>query len=100
MSRTGGGLTNNQVLVIEALTDGEYFVDNETPAGTQDGSNDTFTLLSNPTPASSLMLKINGQELTPGGVDYTLSASTITYVSGKEPFGGDVVRCSYRTSPI
>ena len=100
MARTFGGLTANQSTVIEAITDGTYFVYNETPAGTQDGSNLSFSLLSNPNPGGSLILRVNGQVLTAGGVDYTLSGSTITYVSGLAPASGDTVKADYTTSPV
>lgn len=101
MARTGGSsLTTNQTLVIEALTDGEYFVDFETPSGTQNGTNLIFTLLSNPTPASSLTVMINGQVQIAGGTDYSLSSATITFVAGRAPASDDVLRCSYRTSPV
>lgn len=55
------------------------FVSDETPGGTINGSNDTFTLAGTPT-AGSLMLFINGAFLTED-VDYTLSGSTITFAS-------------------
>ena len=99
MARTSGSsLTTNQTLVIEALTDGEYFVDFETPSGTVNGSNAVFTLLSNPTPAASLVVMVNGQVMTAGGTDYTLSGSTVTFVTA--PPTTSIVRVSYRTSPV
>lgn len=51
----------------------------ETPSGVMNGTNTTFTLSQAPTPASSLLLFLDGVEQEPG-TDYTLSGSTITYV--------------------
>jgi len=56
------------------------FVDNETPAGSIDGSNTAFTITNTPNPASSLLLWLNGVYQTQD-VDYTLSGETITFTS-------------------
>jgi len=56
------------------------FADNETPAGTLDGTNKVFTLTNAPDPASSLDLRFNGVYQTAAGVDYTLVNKTITFV--------------------
>ena len=75
---------------------------NETPSGTINGSNKIFSLLNAPFPASSLMLFLNGQLLTPGeNSDFTLSSSTITLSSTiNAPKVDDVLRSmySYQTS--
>ena len=71
-------------------------VDNETPSGTINGSNDAFTLATAPSPAASLHLYKNGQLMIAGGADYTLVTLTITYVAGAIPLTGDVHRASYR----
>src|SRR3990167_4434355 len=93
MARTFGGLTGNQSLVITALTDGTYFVYEETPSGTINGVNATFTLLSNPNPVKSLELRLNGQLLKSGsGNDFTISASNITMLT--IPAAGDSLVCS------
>jgi len=64
--RTGGISTGN-------------IADAETPSGTIDGSNTSFTLANTPSPTSSLQLFYNGQLLTSGsGNDFTLSGTTIT----------------------
>ncbi len=70
------------------------FVDAETPTGAINDANAIFTLAHTPSPAVSLQLFINGQLLTAGGVDYTLSTATITV--GVAPPTGSVVRCWYR----
>src|SRR5215472_9462259 len=49
----------------------------ETPVGPLNGTNAVFTLSATP-PANSLLLFLDGVEQQPG-VDYTLSANTITY---------------------
>jgi len=70
------------------------YADNETPSGTIDGSNTTFTLAHSPSPAASLILQLNGMVQAPGGVDYTLSGSTITFASA--PVNGSTLQAWYR----
>lgn len=54
-------------------------VNNETPSGTFDGINATFTLAHTPL-SGTLQLFLNGAFQHPGvSADYTLSGSTITY---------------------
>src|SRR5712675_1719643 len=65
------------------------FADDETPSGTINGANNTFTLAHSPSPVASLALFKNGQKLEPAGVDYTLSGATITTVVA--PKTGDVL---------
>lgn len=76
----GGGFNNNDIV----------------PTGAINGSNTVFTLPATPTPAASLMLFLNGILQQPGGVDYTLSGSTITYVLA--PLVGDTHVCWFTTS--
>lgn len=79
---TGGGLASGN------------FVDRETPAGTINGSNVTFTLANTPTGGSE-HLYLNGILQDSGaGNDYTISGLTITYLTA--PVSGDKLRCSYR----
>jgi hypothetical protein len=68
---------------------GVNFADDETPSGTINGSNVTFTLAHSPSPVGSLALFKNGQKLEPGGADYTLSGATITMVAA--PKTGDIL---------
>lgn len=77
------------------LTSSSSFTDLETPSGTINGSNATFTLAAAPNPAGSLMLFLNGAYQTAAGVDYTLSSLTITFVLA--PPSGSVLRAHYRT---
>lgn len=71
------------------------FVDAETPGGTINGTNAAFTLANAPSPASSLKLFRNGLEQT-SGVDYTLSGSTLNFLSGAIPATGDLLQAYYR----
>ncbi len=71
------------------------FVDAEIPAGVVDGANVTFTILSPPSPVTSLHLFRNGL-LQKVGFDYTLSGLTITFVSLSVPQPGDTLLAAYR----
>src|SRR6185437_259164 len=71
------------------------FVDAETPTGTINGSNVTFTLAHAPNPGAALQLYLNGQQLIAGAsADYTLSSATITMASA--PKSNDVLIAFYR----
>lgn len=72
------------------------FSDNETPSGTINGINTTFTLSQTPSPSSSLQLELNGQFQTQG-FEYTLSGNTITYaVAPDSAFSGLPFKAFYR----
>jgi hypothetical protein len=71
------------------------FVDADTPAGTVNGTNTTFSLASTPAPAASLTLFRNGLALSQG-VDYTLSGSVVTFATGNVPQTGDILLAYYR----
>lgn len=86
-----GGLTAEEIALVENLQQGNY--QSETPAGTIDGVNTTFTLTVAPSPASSLKLYVNGQLLTGGGTDYTLTTNSIALVNA--PVAGDILRAWY-----
>ena len=70
------------------------FADSETPSGTVNGVNTAFTLANTPSPATSLIFTVNGQVMSPVGVDFTLSGTTITTVTA--PPTGSVLRAWYR----
>lgn len=71
------------------------FSTGETPSGTINGTNQTFTLANTPSPAISLELYLNGL-LMSQGVDYTLSANTISFLTASTPQTGDILTASYR----
>lgn len=71
------------------------FVDAETPGGSVNGSNFTFTLANSPNPSSSLRLYRNGLTMKPG-FDYNLSGNTITFLPASTPQIADVLLAFYR----
>ena len=71
------------------------FVDQETPGGTIDGTNRTFTLAGAPSPSTSLHVYRNGI-LQRVSVDFTLSGSTMTFLPGSAPQTGDILLATYR----
>jgi hypothetical protein len=74
------------------------FVDAETPAGTINGTNLSFSLANLPNPATSLKLFKNGN-LLGQNVDYTLSNQTITFINtAVTPLTGDSLAAYYRTT--
>src|SRR5689334_1259104 len=89
-------LTNQEVLVLQAITDGTYFVYRETPSGSVNSSNTRLTLAHIPNPRSSVCLFLNGQLLTEGE-EYTLSGATIIFIVA--PDSGDKIRASYTVDP-
>ena len=90
---------NGTVVSLETPSAGGSFAafqDAETPSGTINGSNDTFTLATAPNPSSSLVLTKNGV-VQEAGSDYTLSSATITFLAGAVPQSGDNLLAWYRT---
>ena len=78
------------------------FSDAEVPGGTIDGNNATFMLANSPSPAASLALFRNGMAQKPA-VDYTLTGSTVQFLTGAVPQPGDTLMAWYRlpaASPI
>lgn len=71
------------------------FVDGETPSGTANGTNLVFALSQTPSPGLSLSLYRNGIELRQG-LDYALSANTITFTPAATPQPGDLLTAFYR----
>jgi hypothetical protein len=70
------------------------FVTRETPSGTINGSNTTFTLANTPTSGTERVY-LNGLLLDVGaGNDYTISGSTITMLTA--PISGDKIRVNYQ----
>jgi hypothetical protein len=71
----------------------DSWIINETPSGTVNGTNDEFTIAYAPV-TDSLMLYRDGQLLKAGGADYTLSGTTVTFVTA--PLTGSVLLATYR----
>lgn len=71
------------------------YSDAETPSGTLDGINTTFTLLFAPSPVNSLILFRNGL-LQTHGFDYSLAGNVVTFLAGSVPQAGDELIASYR----
>lgn len=67
--------------------------DRETPTGAIDGSNKVFTLAATPISGSEHVFQ-NGMLVLPGGVNYTISGTQITF--NIAPMVGEWVRVSYR----
>ena len=97
LTQLGGLLTADEELVIQAITAGTYFYVNETPAGTIDGVNTSFTLTATPNPTISLDVFLNGTKLTYNS-DYTVSGATLTMVM--VPQVDDILRVDYQASPV
>lgn len=94
-----GVLKGNGTAISAAVASTDYmapssFVTRETPAGTVDGTNTTFTLANTPLTGTEEVF-LNGMLQEPGvGNDYTISGGTITYLSA--PLAGDRIRVNYR----
>ncbi|HYL39041.1 MAG TPA: hypothetical protein VEV17_24200 [Bryobacteraceae bacterium] len=71
------------------------FVDMESPAGSIDGVNASFTLSQVPNPSGSLALYRNGIRLE-SALDYSTLNNAITFAARSIPQAGDVLLCSYR----
>jgi hypothetical protein len=104
--RLGVG-TNGQVLTADSTAgngvkwatptalSSSNFVFGETPSGTVDGTNTNFTLANTPT-AGTVVVFVNGVRMNAGaGNDYTISGTTITFLSGAIPQTGDVLLVDY-----
>ncbi|HMD72150.1 MAG TPA: hypothetical protein VKF41_12435 [Bryobacteraceae bacterium] len=71
------------------------FMDGDTLSGLVDGTNTTFGLTAAPTPSTSLAVYRNGV-LQKATQDYTLSGSTVTFLTASTPQPGDTLLASYR----
>jgi hypothetical protein len=76
-------------------SNGPNFADNETPVGSINGVNQTFTLQTSPVPPVSLHLYANGLRLKTGA-DYTVSGNIISFIGSYTPGLGDTVLADYR----
>lgn len=95
-SNSGGTLGSSTVTYAQDTSTGlsaSNFVHSETPSGTVNGSNTSFSLANTPT-SGTVRLFLNGQRLNAGaGNDYTISGGTITM--GVPPVSGDVLLADY-----
>ncbi len=92
-----GLLTAGQTLVVQAITSGTYFHINETPTGTMNGVNTSFTLSAIPNPATSLEVYLNGTKLKLAS-GYTLVGSALTMIN--IPIAGDEFLVNFTVSPV
>lgn len=69
---------------------------NETPTGTINGVNDTFTLAYTPSPAASVLWFKNGLLQRASGNDYTLTGNSAVFVAGNIPQTDDIMLVSYQ----
>ena len=81
--------------LIQQMEQDKFFVF-ETPIGTVNSSNTTFTLTYSPNPTKSLLVTLNGQELAVTE-DYTLSADTIIF--NNAPPTGSILKAEYHVTP-
>lgn len=89
-------LTPGEVVIIERITAGTYFVENEVPSGAVNGANTVYLTANDVDPASSLEVWVNGVKfkLTE---DYTFTGPrTITMVVA--PLTGSLLLVNYRRS--
>lgn len=92
LTNSGGAVTIN----VSPPDTPINFADDETPAGTQNGTNQTYTLAHSPYPSGCLLLFYNGVLLIQG-TDYTLSGGTITFTHAAPNSSiGESIRCWYR----
>jgi hypothetical protein len=86
------GGTGSVTLATAVMKQANY-ITRETPSGSVNGTNTTFTLAATPVTGSESVF-LNGILQEPGaGNDYTISSATITYLTA--PVTGDKVRVSY-----
>lgn len=92
----GGTLETTAITWTNPITTGlstSNFVFDETPSGTVNGSNTTFTLANTPV-AGTVQLWIEGWKLVPGaGNDFTISGTTITLTTA--PLTGERLYANY-----
>ncbi len=88
------GATGLQGPKGDAATGATNWSFNETPSGTMNGTNQTFTLAH--TPAGQIMLAWNGVVLKEGaGCSFTISSATITLLGDVKPGLGDTLLAFY-----
>ncbi len=95
--RTGSVIAQTGDYSYSQISGTPVFVDQITPSGTINGTNNVFTIPGVPA-AGSLYLWRNGMLMKQGPPpgDYTLSGTTIQFNSGSIPQTGDTLLASYR----
>jgi hypothetical protein len=96
-SNAGGTLGSTAINWTQLVAGGysnSNFVDKETPSGSVNGSNTTFTLANTPTTGSEHVYLNGVLQESGSGNDYTISSATITMLTA--PISGDKLRVSYR----
>lgn len=93
-----GVLKGNGTAISAATASTDYmaptsFVTRETPSGTINGSTTAFTLANTPLSGTEMVF-LNGVLQDSGGNDYSISGTTITFVTA--PATGDKIRVSYQ----
>ena len=95
-SNTGGTLGSTSVTYVQdtaGTLSPTNFVTEETPSGSINGSNTSFTIANTPT-AGTVKLYLNGVRQKSGaGNDYTITTNTITMTTA--PISGDVLIADY-----
>lgn len=96
---TGISVTNGAgsitIAVAAAVITSSDIVTGETPSGTVNGSNDTFTIASTPL-TGTVRVYLNGiRQKSGSGNDYQISGSTITFEAGNIPQTDDVILADY-----
>ena len=71
------------------------FVDSEALSGIVDGANNLFGISTVPDPAGSLAIYRNGM-LQKAGQDFSVTGSTVQFLTGATPQPGDTLLASYR----
>lgn len=85
----------NATTFVASTVLGSHYIVRETPTGTVNGSNVTFTLANTPIAGTELVM-LNGQMMDVGSSnDYTISTTTITFHAGQAPLTGDRLRVTY-----
>ncbi len=99
LSPMTGGLTPGELLIIQAIEAGTFFVFYEVPTGAINDVNTAFVLAETPNPTTAVQVFLNGQEIQ-NGTDFTVGGTgnkTITFASA--PLTGSVIWVNYLRYP-
>jgi hypothetical protein len=98
--------TDGQLLVADSASAGGMkwadgltaanIIESETPTGSVNGINDTFTLANTPVAGSVKLYKNGIRQRAGAGNDYTIASGTITFLAGNLPQTGDILLVDYR----